>query len=79
MTRKTKTVDRQFVVCVANDGYPASLELSKIYVLLPDATTEKLGLLRIIDESGSDYLYPKSFFHRIELPPPIKKAVLAAA
>jgi len=70
---------KQFVVCVQNDGYPASLEKRKIYVALRDPTAEKLGQLRVIDESGDDYLYPKGFFRSIALPDSIKKAVLAAA
>jgi hypothetical protein len=70
---------KQLVVCVGNDGYPVSLETRKIYVTLNDPRAERHGLLRIIDESGDDYLYPKSLFRPIALPQPIKKAVLAAA
>ena len=70
---------KQFVVCVKNDGYLASLEKGKIYVALRDPAAEKHGQLRIIDESGDDYLYPKDFFRSIALPQSIKKAVLAAA
>ena len=72
-------LSKQFVVCVQNDGYPASLEKRKIYVALRDPTAEKHGQLRVIDESGDDYLYPKGFFRSIALPDSIKKAVLAAA
>jgi hypothetical protein len=70
---------KQLVVCVDNRGYPASLEKRKIYVALRDAAAEKHGLLRIVDESGEDYLYPKAFFRAIALPQSVKKAVLAAA
>jgi hypothetical protein len=70
---------KQLVVCVSNDGYPASLEKRKIYVALRDAVSERQGLLRVIDESGDDYLYPKTFFRPIALPLSVKKAVLAAA
>jgi hypothetical protein len=66
-------------VCVNSAGYPVSLEKRKIYVAIRDAAAEKQGLLRIIDESGEDYLYPKTFFRTIALPQSIKKAVLAAA
>jgi hypothetical protein len=69
----------RLVVCVNNDGYSASLEQRKIYVALRDVDAEKHGLLRIIDESGDDYLYPKAFFRAIALPSGVKKAVLAAA
>jgi hypothetical protein len=60
-------------------GLLASLEKRKIYVALRDPTAEKHGQLRIIDESGEDYLYPKTFFRAIALPQPIKRALLAAA
>ncbi|MGA9796063.1 MAG: hypothetical protein WBQ17_11085 [Rhizomicrobium sp.] len=66
-------------MCVENEGYPASLEKRKIYIALRDAVAEKHGLLRVVDESGDDYLYPKKFFRSIALPQPVKKAVLAAA
>lgn len=66
-------------MCVNNDGHPASLEKRKIYVALRDAAAEKLGLLRIVDESGDDYLYPKGFFRAIARPQAAKRAVLAAA
>ncbi|MGA7808297.1 hypothetical protein [Bradyrhizobium sp.] len=74
----TKSQAKQLVVCVDNEGYPASLEKRKIYVALRDAAAEKHGLLRIIDESGEDYLYPKSFFRTIALPQAVRRAVLAA-
>lgn len=60
-------------------GLLASLEKRKIYVALRDPTAEKHGQLRIIDESGEDYLYPKTFFRAIALPQSIKRALLAAA
>lgn len=74
-----KAPAKQFVICVNNEGYPASLEMRKIYVALRDAAAEKLDFLRIVDESGEDYLYPKAFFRAIALPQSVKKAVLAAA
>lgn len=74
-----KSVSKQLVVCINNDGYPASLEKRKIYVLLRDQVAEDRGLLRIIDESGDDYLYPKTLFRPIALPQAVKRAVLAAA
>jgi hypothetical protein len=74
-----KSQSKQLVVCIDNEGYQASLEKRKIYVALRDPAAEKHGLLRIIDESGDDYLYPKGFFRAIALPQSIRKAVLAAA
>jgi hypothetical protein len=64
----TKAQARQLVVCVDNDGYAASLEKRKIYVALRDVDAERHGMLRIVDESGDDYLYPKKFFRSIALP-----------
>ena len=75
----SKSLSKQLVVCVSNDGYPASLETRKIYVSVRDPSAENRGLLRIIDESGDVYLYPKSFFRPIALPRSVKKAVLSAA
>lgn len=70
---------KQLVVCVNNEGHPASLERRKIYVALRDTDAEKHGLIRIVDESGDSYLYPKTSFRAIALPQGVKKAVLAAA
>ena len=74
-----KPHNTQLVVCIDNEGYRASLEKRKIYVALRDAAAEKNGLLRIVDESGESYLYPKAFFRSIALPQSVKRAVLAAA
>jgi hypothetical protein len=74
----SKTMSRQLVVCVNNKGYAASLEKRKLYVTLRDATAEKQGFIRIVDESGADYLYPKTLFRSIALPQSVKRAVLAA-
>jgi hypothetical protein len=76
--KMTKTRTKQLVVCVDNDGYAVSLEKRKIYVSLHDATAEKQGLLRIVDESGDDYLYPKAFFRAVDLPVAVRRAVMAA-
>lgn len=73
-----KALTKQLVVCVDNEGYVISLEKRKIYIALPDAAAEEHGMLRIIDESGEDYLYPKALFRSIALPQAVKRAVLAA-
>jgi len=62
----------QFVICVKNEGYEASLEIRKVYDLVEDKGAEGYGLVRVIDESGEDYLYPKEFFVPIELPSPLR-------
>jgi hypothetical protein len=69
---------KSLVVCIDNEGYPASLERRKMYVSLRDAEAEKRMLLRAIDESGASYLYPNALFRLIELPQAVKRAVLAA-
>ena len=60
--------NKKFAVCVKNSDYPASLELLKIYEILPDDTAEKDHLLRVMDESGEDYLYPADCFLPVNLP-----------
>jgi hypothetical protein len=57
-----------YVMCVSNAGYEASLELRKIYLRLVDRTAARRSLVRVIDESGEDYLYPASFFVAIHVP-----------
>jgi hypothetical protein len=69
---------QQLVVCINNEGYPVSLERRKIYLSFGDAAAEKHGLIRIVDESGEDYLYPKTWFRSIALPQAVRRAVLAA-
>lgn len=73
-----KTPAKRLVVCVDNEDYAASLEKRKIYVALRDAVADKAGMMRVIDESGEDYLYPKTLFREIALPLAVKRAVLAA-
>lgn len=71
---------RQYtVICLSNEGYEVSLEKRKIYVALTDDDAEKHGLVRIVDESGEDYLYPSKLFTQVELPPRVYRAVLNAA
>lgn len=75
----SKTALKELVVCVKNDGYAASLERRKIYVALRDTDADVHGLLRVVDESGEAYLFPKNFFRAIALPQAVKRAVLSAA
>ena len=69
----------KLVICIENSDYPASLEKRKIYELLPDPVAEKIGQVRIIDESGEDYLYPSSLFVEANLPKAVQSAVIEAA
>jgi hypothetical protein len=70
---------KRLLICVDNSGYEVSLERRKIYVSLPDAKAENLGQVRVIDESGEDYLYPKEAFVEATLPQSTRRAVLDAA
>ena len=68
-----------FVICIENSEYPASLEKRKIYETVPDADAANYGQIRVIDESGEDYLYPGEFFVDANLPEDIRAAVVEAA
>jgi hypothetical protein len=68
-----------FVICVGNKGYAASLELRKIYQVLPDKAGLALHQVRVIDESGEDYLYPEDFFVPVKLPQAVERAVRRAS
>ena len=67
-----------FVVCVRNTGHLASLEVRKIYRALPDRAAGKHGMVRVVDESGEDYLYPANFFMALRLPRPLRSALRRA-
>jgi len=62
----------RFVICVENEGYEASLEFRKVYDVLEDKEVETHGLVRVVDESGEDYLFPEEYFVSIELSSPIR-------
>ena len=63
----------QFAICVRNDGYEASLELRKLYPVLEDEFGSQHGMIRVIDESDEDYLFPSEYFVRISLPQALEK------
>lgn len=68
-----------YVICVSNQNYPASLELRKLYPVLEDTFAAEHGMLRVIDESGEDYLFPSEYFVRVELPASIEKTLAKIA
>ena len=70
---------KRLVICLDNTGYEVSLEKRKIYVAVADATAERVGHLRVVDESGKGYLYPKAMFLVAQLPLAQRRAVLHAA
>ena len=65
----------RFVICIDNTSYPASLEKRKIYEVIRDSDASEAGFVRVIDESGSDYLYPESCFVDAPLPKIIEAAI----
>lgn len=69
----------EFVVCLNNDGYDASLEVGKLYRLIPDDKAERLGGLRVIDEDGEDYLYAEAMFCRLQVPPIVAQTLISAS
>ena len=74
---KRKKLESQFVVCVCNEDCE-DLELRKIYQVMPDESAAEDGYIRVIDESGEDYLYPADYFLPIELSKDLEKALMAA-
>lgn len=64
-----------FVVCIANPGYSASLEPRKLYQHLEPLPNDPKSLIRVVDESGEDYLYPREFFRRLTISWPVRRAL----
>ncbi len=64
------------VICIDNEGYPASLERRKIYRALRDDAAAEHGMIRVIDESGEDYLFPEKLFVPLELPKPVERTLM---
>jgi len=77
--RRTKKAPVRFAVCIKNKGYEASLELGKLYRVVPDDAAEDRGYLRIVDESGEDYGYAANRFYSIDVPKPLERVLLKAA
>ena len=77
--QKSKQNLPEFVVCINNSDYPASLELHKIYRVIVNKDIAEEGDIRIIDESGEDYIYPSSYFVPIQVPQTVEKSLLRAS
>ena len=75
---KRAKLNGRFVICIGNEDCE-DLELRKLYRVLPDEAAAADGYIRVIDESGEDYLYPQDYFLTIELPKAAEKALLSAA
>ena len=78
-TSRRRSATARFAVCVRNDGYEASLERNKIYAVLRDEEAEREGDLRVIDESGEDYLFAADRFVAIEVPAAVRASLLKTA
>lgn len=77
MANQNKTT--RFVICINNGGYVDDLKVRTVYQLLPDESAAKSSYIRIIDETGEDYLYPEELFASIELPRELEKVLLTAS
>ena len=75
----TSTQTLQFALCLDNEGYPASLEVGKVYRVIPDQDAAAHGYLRVIDESGEDYAFTATRFHMIDLPLAVGQALGVSA
>jgi hypothetical protein len=73
MKRRVRSRTRRFAVCVDNPKYPASLERWKIYCVLSDRDAARHDQVRVVDESGEDYLYPAAYFQFVELPASLRR------
>lgn len=71
---KQRNLGTRFAVCIKNEGYPASLEVRKIYKVIADTYAATHQYIRVIDESGEDYLYPADYFVPLRLPEAVEKA-----
>ncbi len=67
----------KFAICIKNEDYPASLQLWKVYRILPDEKGARHNMIRVIDESGEDYLFSANYFVPVELPKVVESALLA--
>lgn len=77
--RRTRPRAARFAVCIKNAGYEASLERNKIYIVLPDEAAEREGDLRVIDESGEDYLFSADRFVAVDVPAAVRSSLLKTA
>lgn len=68
-----------FLLCLNNEGYKASLEVGKLYRVIPDEQASRHGYVRVVDESGEDYAFVATRFHAVELPQAVEELLLSAA
>ena len=73
---KIGQIMKEFIICIKNQGYEASLELWKVYITVPDDLAKRQNLLRVTDESGEDYLFPSEYFVPLTLPKVVRDAMM---
>ncbi len=74
-----QNTEARFAICVDDGGYVDDLKVRTVYQLLPDESADRSNYVRVIDETGEDYLYPATLFVRLEVPPEAAQALLLAA
>lgn len=79
MTMARRSPKALYVVCISNRGYQASLVSRRIYQSLPDPEAAKRSLIRVVDETGEDYLYPSKMFVAIDIPQAVEKTFKKAS
>mgnify|MGYP005839344517 CR=1 FL=1 len=78
-TSKENLEKQQFVICINNSDYQASLEVGKVYRMIPDESVKDIGYLRVIDESGEDYVFSSDRFFPIQLPQVVENAIFSSS
>jgi hypothetical protein len=76
---KDESIKPRFAICINNSAYPDDLKVRTVYQVLPDESAAKSNYIRVIDETGEDYLYPVVHFVFVEIPPEAAKALMAIA
>ena len=77
--KKPQHQTTRFAVCLSNEGYEASLDIGKLYRVIPDEEAEAHGYVRVVDESGEDYTFASERFHGVELPATVEETLSAAS
>lgn len=76
---ENQNTELSFAICINNEGYDDDLKVRTVYQILPDESAAKSNYVRVVDETGEDYLYPAAYFVRVEVPHEMEKALLLAA
>lgn len=72
-------MNNHFVICLSNESFEASLEVGKLYQIVPDAEAQKIGGIRVIDEDGEDYLFDSDMFCHLQVPPIVAQTLVSAS